>query len=156
MSTEMSDLAAVRIHSNTISIFSSRPIISRNRCTDGDWSSVLIWARRSRKASSSSATLARSGRLALMRWGESPVRRATPKSTSSLTQFSTSRRMRPKVAMSDSRSKDSPGGRSGSGRARLAAATAQGCENALPSDPTDGSVRVALAARWAAKARSFT
>ena len=38
----MSDLAAVRIHSNTISIFSSRPIISRNRCTDGDWSSVLI------------------------------------------------------------------------------------------------------------------
>ena len=41
MSTEMSDLAAVRIHSKTISIFSSRPIISRKRCTDGDWSSVL-------------------------------------------------------------------------------------------------------------------
>ena len=37
----MSDLAAVRIHSKTISIFSSRPIISRKRCTDGDWSSVL-------------------------------------------------------------------------------------------------------------------
>ena len=36
----MSDLAAVRIHSKTMSIFSSRPIISRNRCTDGDWSSV--------------------------------------------------------------------------------------------------------------------
>ena len=41
ISTEMSDLAAVRIHSKTISIFSSRPIISRKRCTDGDWSSVL-------------------------------------------------------------------------------------------------------------------
>ena len=37
----MSDLAAVRIHSKTISIFSSRPIISRKRWTDGDWSSVL-------------------------------------------------------------------------------------------------------------------
>ena len=36
ISTEMSDLAAVRIHSKTISIFSSRPIISRKRCTDGD------------------------------------------------------------------------------------------------------------------------
>jgi hypothetical protein len=43
MSTEMPDLAAVRIHSKTISIFSSRPIISRKRCTEGDWSSVLIW-----------------------------------------------------------------------------------------------------------------
>jgi hypothetical protein len=51
ISTEMPDLAAVRIHSKTISIFSSRPIISRNRCTDGDWSSVLIAARRSRNAS---------------------------------------------------------------------------------------------------------
>ena len=36
ISTEMSDLAAVRIHSKTISIFSSRPIISRKRWTDGD------------------------------------------------------------------------------------------------------------------------
>ena len=36
ISTEMSDLAAVRIHSNTTSIFSSRPIISRKRWTDGD------------------------------------------------------------------------------------------------------------------------
>ena len=44
----MSDLAAVRIHSKTISIFSSRPIISRKRWTDGDWSSVLTAARRSR------------------------------------------------------------------------------------------------------------
>jgi hypothetical protein len=44
----MSDLAAVRIHSNTTSIFSSRPIISRNRWTDGDWSSLLTVARRSR------------------------------------------------------------------------------------------------------------
>ena len=49
MSTEMSDLAAVRIHSKTISIFSSRPIISRKRCTDCDWSSVETAARRSRK-----------------------------------------------------------------------------------------------------------
>jgi hypothetical protein len=32
-------LAAVRIHSKTTTIFSSRPIISRKRCTDGDWSS---------------------------------------------------------------------------------------------------------------------
>jgi hypothetical protein len=45
----MSDLAAVRIHSNTISIFSSRPIISRKRWTDGEMSSVLTVARRSRK-----------------------------------------------------------------------------------------------------------
>ena len=53
----MSDLAAVRIHSNTISIFSSRPIISRKRWTDGDWSSVLMAARRSRNASSSCGDL---------------------------------------------------------------------------------------------------
>ena len=61
ISTEMSDLAAVRIHSKTISIFSSRPIISRKRCTDGDWSSVEIAARRSRKAVDQAA---RSGRPA--------------------------------------------------------------------------------------------
>ena len=52
ISTEMSDLAAVRIHSKTTSIFSSRPIISRKRWTDGDWSSWLTVARRSRKSSS--------------------------------------------------------------------------------------------------------
>ena len=109
ISTEMSDLAAVRIHSNTISIFSSRPIISRKRCTDGDWSSVLIAARRSRNASSSWAIGARSGRLALKRPGASSRRRASPKSTSSFRQFSTSRRMRPNVAISDSMSKDSSG-----------------------------------------------
>ena len=50
----------MRIHSKTISIFSSRPIISRNRCTDGAWSSVLMAARRSRNVSSSAATSARS------------------------------------------------------------------------------------------------
>ena len=55
ISTEMSDLAAVRIHSKTTSIFSSRPIISRKRWTDGDWSSVEIAARRSRKVSTSGA-----------------------------------------------------------------------------------------------------
>jgi hypothetical protein len=60
----MSDLAAVRIHSKTISIFSSRPIISRKRWTDGDWSSVLIVARRSRNVSSSAATWSSSGRRA--------------------------------------------------------------------------------------------
>ncbi len=60
----MSDLAAVRIHSKTISIFSSRPIISRKRCTDGDWSSVLTVARRSRNASSSSVSGPVSGRSA--------------------------------------------------------------------------------------------
>ncbi len=42
----MSDLAAVRIHSKTTSIFSSRPIISRKRCTEGDCSSSAIVARR--------------------------------------------------------------------------------------------------------------
>jgi hypothetical protein len=71
MSTEMSDLAAVRIHSKTISIFSSRPIISRKRCTDGDWSSVLIAARRSRNGSSV-GTLARSGRAARSAWADRP------------------------------------------------------------------------------------
>ena len=40
----MSDLAAVRIHSKTTSIFSSRPIISRKRWTDGR--SVLVADRR--------------------------------------------------------------------------------------------------------------
>ena len=35
ISTEMSDFAAVLIHSKTISIFSSRPIISRKRRTEG-------------------------------------------------------------------------------------------------------------------------
>ncbi len=60
----MSDLAAVRIHSKTISIFSSRPIISRKRCTDGAWSSVLIAARRSRNVSSSAAACSSSGRCA--------------------------------------------------------------------------------------------
>ena len=51
----MSDLAAVRIHSKTTSIFSSRPIISRKRCTAGDWSSVETVARPSRNVSSSGA-----------------------------------------------------------------------------------------------------
>src|SRR5438270_55507 len=40
----MSDFAAVLIHSKTISIFSSRPIISRKRWTDADWSSLLTAA----------------------------------------------------------------------------------------------------------------
>ena len=53
ISTEMSDLAAVRIHSKMASIFSSRPIISRKRCTDGEVSSMPTAARRSRKVSSS-------------------------------------------------------------------------------------------------------
>ena len=44
-STEMSDFAAVRIHSKTTSIFSSRPIISRKRCTDGEDSSTPTWSR---------------------------------------------------------------------------------------------------------------
>ena len=61
ISTEMSDLAAVRIHSKTTSIFSSRPIISRNRWTDGDWSSVLTAARRSRNVSSRLRTAVLSG-----------------------------------------------------------------------------------------------
>ena len=64
MSTEISDLAAVRIHSKTISIFSSRPIISRKRWTDGDWSSVLMVARRSRNSSSSFSMPGLSGRAA--------------------------------------------------------------------------------------------
>ena len=41
----MSDFAAVRIHSKMTSIFSSRPIISRKRCTDGERSSMLTVAR---------------------------------------------------------------------------------------------------------------
>ena len=49
----MSDFAAVRIHSKMASIFSSRPIISRKRCTDGDDSSMPRLARPSRKMSSS-------------------------------------------------------------------------------------------------------
>ena len=60
----MSDLAAVRIHSKTISIFSSRPIISRNRWTDGAWSSVLMSARRSRNVSSRRPMASPSGRTA--------------------------------------------------------------------------------------------
>ena len=64
MSTEMSDLAAVRIHSKTTSIFSSRPIISRKRWTEGAWSSVLMAARRSRNVSNRSAMLSRCGRCA--------------------------------------------------------------------------------------------
>jgi hypothetical protein len=48
----MSDLAAVRIHSKIASIFSSRPIISRKRCTEGEVSSMPTAARRSRKLSS--------------------------------------------------------------------------------------------------------
>jgi hypothetical protein len=64
ISTEMSDLAAVRIHSKTTSIFSSRPIISRKRWTDGDWSSVLTAARRSRKWSRSSDIVSFDGRSA--------------------------------------------------------------------------------------------
>ena len=56
MSTEMSDLAAVRIHSKMASIFSSRPMSSRKRCTDGEVSSMPTAARRSRNVSSSLPT----------------------------------------------------------------------------------------------------
>src|SRR2546423_1645864 len=69
ISTAMSDFAAVRIHSNTISIFSSRPIISRKRWTDGAWSSVLIAARLSRNLSSRAAESSFSRRAALQRGG---------------------------------------------------------------------------------------
>ena len=41
----MSDFAAVRIHSKTTSIFSSVPISSRKRWTDGDRSSGLAGGR---------------------------------------------------------------------------------------------------------------
>ncbi|HEV3486964.1 MAG TPA: hypothetical protein VG106_16245 [Vicinamibacterales bacterium] len=61
ISTEMSDLAAVRIHSKTTSIFSSRPIISRKRWTAGDRSSWLTVARRSRNWSSRSRIASLSG-----------------------------------------------------------------------------------------------
>ena len=106
----MSDLAAVRIHSKTTSIFSSRPIISRKRWTDGDWSSVLTVARRSRKWSRSSTIASFDGRSAEYLGGWlAGITCATPKSTSSLTQFSTSRRRRPNVCISDSTSKPSSG-----------------------------------------------
>ena len=106
----MSDFAAVRIHSKIASIFSSRPIISRKRCTDGDDSSMPRLARPSRKISSSFAMGSCSGWTAPNR---SADRRrcffTTPNSTSSLTQLSTSRRMRPNACMMVSLSKDSPG-----------------------------------------------
>ena len=105
----MSDFAAVRIHSKTISIFSSRPIISRKRWTDCDWSSVDTAARRSRNRSSCSMSASSVGRSAMNFSGVPATARATPKSTSSRTQFSTSSRRRPNVCMSDSTSKLSSG-----------------------------------------------
>ena len=110
ISTEMSDLAAVRIHSKTTSIFSSRPIISRKRCTDGDWSSVLTAARRSRKWSSRSAdrVVGRPlGRVARRLSPESAGRRRSRPAR--LTQFSTSSRSRPNVCINYSTSKLSSG-----------------------------------------------
>ena len=53
INTEISDFAAVRIHSKTTSIFSSVPIISRKRCAAGERSSALAGTRRWRKASTS-------------------------------------------------------------------------------------------------------
>ena len=105
----MSDFAAVRIHSKTISIFSSRPIISRKRWTEADWSSVLTAARRSRKVSSWSAISSLAGRSAMNRSGLPGTICATPKSTSSRTQLSTSSFSRPNVCIRDSTSKLSSG-----------------------------------------------
>ena len=76
--TEMSDLAAVRIHSKTTSIFSSRPIISRKRWTAGDWSSVETAARPSRNVSSSGPMPGTAGRTNSNRGGSPPTGRATP------------------------------------------------------------------------------
>src|SRR5687767_2726750 len=109
ISTEMSDLAAVRIHSKIASIFSSRPIISRKRCTDGDASSTPRLARPSRKVSSSFADGSFSGLTAVKVGGSPGIFFTTPNSTSSLMQLSTSRRMRPNVCMITSDSKASSG-----------------------------------------------
>ena len=109
MSTEISDLAAVLIHSKTTSIFSSRPIISRKRWTEGAWSSVLMAARRSRNVSNRRAMLSLCGRCAAY-FGTWPgILRTTPNSISSFRQFWTSSRMRPKVAMRLSASNASSG-----------------------------------------------
>src|SRR5688500_8709531 len=109
ISTEMSDLAAVRIHSKMASIFSSRPIISRKRCTDGDASSMPRLARPSRNVSSSLATASLSGLTAANVGGSPAIFLTTPKSTSSLMQLSTSRRIRPNVCMINSDSNASSG-----------------------------------------------
>jgi hypothetical protein len=107
----MSDFAAVRIHSKTTSIFSSRPIISRKRWTAGERSSWLTVARRSRKWSRRSRTASLSGLGEAYRaWplgAAARLRQAEP--ASSRMQFSTSSRIRPNVCINASRSNDSSG-----------------------------------------------
>ena len=108
ISTEMSDFAAVRIHSKTTSIFSSRPIISRNRWTDRR--AILVADRR--RAVRGIRRAARGGRRRRAAAGRSAACRArracatTPNVTSSRRQFSMSSRIRPNVCISASTSND--------------------------------------------------
>ncbi len=98
--TAMSLLAAVRIHSRTTNILSSVPISSRNRCTAGERSSGLDGGRRSRKASISLRSCSTTGGRNRYRVPCSSVSSAAiPKATSSRTQFSMSRRIRPNACM---------------------------------------------------------
>ena len=107
----MSDFAAVRIHSKTTSIFSSRPIISRKRWTAGDRSSCLTVGAPLEELIEQVAQHVAVG-LQRSRTAARPARptlRDDPNVDQLATQFSTSSRMRPNVCISVSTSKASSG-----------------------------------------------